>query len=85
MPESALIDDEALDLVREEADLLKTNRIELTPDSRRGSLTAAAVEETWEQAVKTGEIGTNWKYEAMVLARYSVLPNSLPLYQLMVH
>jgi len=88
MPESALNDEEALDLVREEAGLLKSNRIGLMPASRRGSVATATVdelEETWEQAVKTGEIRTNWRHEAMVLTRYSVLPNLLFLYQLMVH
>ena len=37
-------------------------------------------EETWEEAVKTGKIRTSWKYEVMVMTRYSVLPNLLPLF-----
>lgn len=75
IPESALRDDEAFDLVREEAGLLKRNSIGVVPTSRRGSVTAATVqevEETWEEAVKAGRIKTSWKYELMVLARYSV-------------
>ena len=83
IPESALCDDEAFDLVREEAGLLKRNSLGITPASRRGSVTAATVEEveeTWEEAVKTGKIRTSWKYEVMVMTRYSVLPNLLPLF-----
>ena len=62
MPESALNDEEALDLVREEAGLLKSNRIRLMPASCCGSVATATVdelEETWELAVKTGKIKTN--------------------------
>jgi hypothetical protein len=75
IPESALRDDEAFDLVREEAGLLKRNSIGVMPTSRRGSVTAATVEEveeTWEEAVKAGRIKTSWRYELMVLTRYSV-------------
>ena len=62
---------------------MKRNSLGITPASRRGSVTAATVEEieeTWEEAVKTGKIRTSWKYEVMVMTRYSVLPNLLPLF-----
>ena len=48
MPESALNDEAALDLVREEAGLLKSNRIRLMPASCCGSVATATVDELEE-------------------------------------
>jgi len=76
VPESALRDDEAFECVLDEQELLKRNKIDLHfAAARRGSVTAetlAEVEETWEEAVKERRIGTSWKYELAVIARYSV-------------
>ena len=76
VPEAALRDDEAFDCVREERDLLKGSNVEFPHRrSRRSSIAASViedVEETWEEAVKSGRVKTSWKYELSVITRYSV-------------
>jgi hypothetical protein len=79
IPEFALRDDEAFDCICEEHGLLQQNCILTVPSeggsSRRGSIAAnvvAEVEESWEEAVKSGKIKTSWKHELGVLTRYSV-------------
>ena len=82
VPESALSDEEALDCVRDERGLLKTNSIEVpiygtarSVGARRGSSVASViedVEEQWEEAVKDRRVKTSWKYELGVMTRSSV-------------
>jgi hypothetical protein len=81
IPETALRDEEALDCVRDERGLLKTNSIDVpsygtrSGSSRRSNSVASAiedVEEEWEEAVKSGRVKTSWKYELGVMTRSSV-------------
>lgn len=76
IPDYALRDDEAFDCVREERGLLKRNSLISVGGARRGSAVASAdgvedVEETWDDAIKTGGIKTSWRYELGVLVRFS--------------
>lgn len=88
VPESALRDDEAFDLIREERGLLERSSVTLLRPTdtdtstgtsrvrgRRRSSVAQTVQDvdlTWEDAVKMGRVTTSWKYELGVMARYSV-------------
>ena len=88
MPESALRDDEAFDLIREERGLLERSSVSLLRPTDTGTATGTArvrgrrrssvaqtvqdVDLTWEDAVKMGRVTTSWKYELGVMARYSV-------------
>ena len=88
VPETALREDEALDCVRDERGLLRSNSVDVpsygtrSGPARRSSSVASViedVEEEWEEAVKGGKIKTSWKYELGVMTRSSVYLS--PLYQ----